>query len=60
MAGDTIVGVLVIVLLLVVGLAQEISKRARRDDVLPPSKVREFTSRLGTSHENLRKRSKKS
>jgi hypothetical protein len=59
MAGDTIVGVLVVAVLLVVGIAQEMSKRARRDEVLPPGKVRELTSRLTTSHENLRKRSRK-
>ena len=55
MVGDT-AAALVIVVLVIVGIIEAISRRASRDEVLPPSKVREFHRRLGTSHENLRKK----
>jgi hypothetical protein len=57
MVGDT-AAALVIVVLVIVGIIEAISKRASRDEILPPSKVGEFHRRLGTSHENLRKKGK--
>jgi hypothetical protein len=57
MVGDT-AAALVILVLVIVGIIEALSKRARRDEILPPSKVREFQQRLQTSHENLRKKAK--
>jgi len=59
MAGDPTASVIALVVLVAAGIIAALSKRASRDEVLPPPEVRELTRRLTTSHENLRKRSKK-
>ena len=47
-----------LLVVVIVGIILAFAKRASREEVLPPGKVREFHSRLGTSHENLRKKGK--
>jgi hypothetical protein len=58
MVGDQAASVIVLVLLVIAGIIGAISRRASQDEVLPSSKVREFSRRLSTSHENLRKKGK--
>jgi hypothetical protein len=59
MGGNSAAGLIALLLLVAAGIVSEAYKRTRRDEILPPSKVREFTRRLANSHENLRKQSKK-
>jgi hypothetical protein len=58
MVGDRAASVIVLGVLVIAGIIAAVSRRASRDEVLPPSKVREFHRRLSTSHENLRKKGK--
>ncbi len=58
MVGDRAASVIVLLVVVIVAIAEARARRARRDEVLPPGKVREFHSRLSTSHENLRKKGK--
>ena len=56
MVGDRAASVIALVVVVIAGIIAAIAKRASQDEVLPSSKVREFHRRLGTSHENLRKK----
>jgi hypothetical protein len=58
MGGDRGASVIVLIVVVIAGIISAAAKRASRDEILPPSKVREFHRRLGTSHENLRKKAK--
>jgi len=56
MGGDRAASVIVLLAVVIAGIIGAAANRASRDEVLPSSKVREFHRRLGTSHENLRKK----
>jgi hypothetical protein len=58
MGGDRGASVIVLIVVVIAGIINAAAKRASRDEILPPSKVREFHRRLATSHENLRKKAK--
>lgn len=58
MGGDRAASVVVLLAVVVAGIIAAAVRRAGRDEVLPPSKAREFHRRLSTSHENLRKKGK--
>jgi hypothetical protein len=59
MVGDQTASVIALLVVVIAGIIAGIAKRASREEVLPPGKVREFQQRVSTSHENLRKRAKK-
>ena len=58
MVGDRAASVIALVAIVIAGIITAAVRRASRDEVLPSSKMREFHRRLGTSHENLRKKGK--
>jgi hypothetical protein len=58
MVGDRAASVIALLAVVVAGIIAAAVRRAARDEVLPPSKVREFHRRLSTSHENVRKKGK--
>jgi hypothetical protein len=58
MVGDRAASVIALSVVVIAGIIVALAKRASKDEVLPSSKVSEFTRRLGASHENLRKKGK--
>ncbi len=58
MVGDRAASVIALLVVVIVGIIVAFARRASRDEVLPPGKVRDFHRRLSTSHENLRKKGK--
>jgi hypothetical protein len=59
MVGDPTASVIALLVVVGGGVVAALVKRARRDEILPPGKAREYTQRLARSHENLRKQGKR-
>jgi hypothetical protein len=56
MVGDRAASVIALGVVVIAGIIAAVGRRASRNEVLPPAKMRELHRRLSTSHENLRKK----